>query len=90
MQIEKDSQTYPAATVVKPAKPQPAAAGSATCSFEEFHRLNQAMLATSGVRTAAVARAKAWLADPEFPSLKQMENVAELFAKHLSDEKAIW
>ena len=57
-------------------------------SLDESHRLNQAMTATPQVRSAEVARARALLADPQFPSPQSLEKVASLFAKHLSVETA--
>ena len=54
-------------------KPTTSAPSSAVPGFAASDRLNQALTTTSTVRAEQVARAKALLADPNFPSQKQME-----------------
>ena len=88
MRIERNYQTTTAANIEKAAKPATPATGSSVSAFQEAHQLNQAMANTPTVRADQVARAKALIADPNFPSSGQLEKVAGLLANNLSADTA--
>ena len=86
MRIERNPLTNPAADVEKPGKPTAPAPISAATSFEETHRLNQSLAATPEVRADQVARAKALIADSNYPSEKQLDKIANLLARNWQQE----
>jgi hypothetical protein len=83
MRIERNDPTAVANNAIKPIKPTTAQA-SESSSFENSHRLNQVLATTVPARADQVARAKALIADPNYPSEQQMGKIANLLAKHLS------
>ena len=82
MRIERNYQTRPVVNVEKSAKPTAPVPGPAVSAFEDSHRLNQALTSTPQVRSDEVARAKALLADPSYPSQQKLENIANLLARN--------
>lgn len=67
-----------AAPAVKPALEADVA------DLKESHRIQSALREIPDVRAEAVARGKALVADPNYPSAEQVKSIARLLAKHLA------
>jgi hypothetical protein len=63
--------------------------GRAFPSFEETGDLRQALSDAADVRAEKVARGKALIADPNYPSKAQMKTIADLLAKSLSNDDSL-
>jgi hypothetical protein len=86
MRIERNHPTAPLPDIERPGKPSPPAAGPPLANFEESHRLDQVLSDTPEVRPDQVARAKALVADPTFPSKEQLGKIAGLLAANWQRE----
>jgi anti-sigma28 factor (negative regulator of flagellin synthesis) len=90
MRIEQNILTTTTESVQKPSNASTTASTySLTVSFDESHRLNQALSNTPDVRAEKVARAKAALADPNYPSKEQMKKVATMLASPTSWKQSL-
>ncbi len=90
MRIEQNNPTPKPESVSKPSNvTTTTAAHSLTFSFEQSNRLNQALADTADVRPEKVARAKALVADPNYPSKEQMQKVATMLAGPTSWKQAL-
>jgi hypothetical protein len=86
MRIERNHLPAPAADVERPGQPAPSASSPPMTAFEESRRLNQALTDTPEVRADQVARAKALVADPNYPSKEQLDRIAGLLAANWQRE----
>ena len=86
MRIERNHPITSAADVERPGKPAPSAPSPSMTAFEESRRLNQALTGTPEVRADQVARAKALVADPNYPSTEQLGKIAGLLAANWQRE----
>ena len=86
MRIERNPLTAAAAEIEKPGKPTRPVAAPAVPAFEETQRLNQALASSPEVRADQVARAKALVADPNYPSTGQLDKIAGLLAANWQRE----
>jgi hypothetical protein len=84
MRIERNHANAPAADGVKPNKPAASTLSSSVSGFEESQHLDKTLSNMPEVRAEEVARAKALVADPNYPSPKQMEKVAGVLAANWS------
>ena len=62
---------------------------SDTVSFDESEQLNQALTSTPDVRAERVARGKALIADPNYPSKEQVKAIAGILAENWNSPKAL-
>ena len=58
-------------------------------SFGENEQLNQALTSTPDVRAERVARGKALIADPNYPSKEQVKAIAGILAENWNSPKAL-
>ena len=86
MRIERNHPIAPAADIAKLTKPTTSTASPTVSDLDESHRLNQALANTAEVRADQVARAKALVADPNYPSNEQMAKIAGLLADNWQRE----
>jgi hypothetical protein len=87
MRIERNHANTPAADGVKPNTPAASTLSPSVSGFEASQRLNKALTNMPEVRANEVARAKALVADPNYPSPEQMEKVAGVLAANWPREK---
>jgi hypothetical protein len=80
MRIERNHPVTSDVAATKSGKPGPSAPSPAVSDLTASERLNQALANTTEVRADQVARAKALVADPNYPSEKQMSKIAGLLA----------
>ena len=84
MRIERNQPTTPPAKVETTRR---ATAEQTTSVFPESDQLHQALATTPVVRAEQVARAKALIADPNYPSPQKLDQIAGLLARNLAGEK---
>lgn len=70
--------------VVNPARPQTARSGADTTSFQRVEALDQALQATSDVRSEAVARARELIGDVKYPPTDTINGISALLALKMS------
>lgn len=87
MRIERNHLTVPDTTIAKPGQPTPSVASPMVADLNDSHRLDKALSNTTEVRADQVARAKALVADPNYPSEKQMSKIAGLLADNWHREE---
>lgn len=80
MKIERNPSTAPLATLTEIKKPAQSAAKPTVSGFEESQRLTQTLSSLPASRTEQVARAKALIADPNYPSNDQLAKIADHLA----------
>ena len=80
MRIERNLPTAPSVNSTKAGKPASPASSPMVADLNDSRGLNQALASTTQVRAEQVARAKALLANPNYPSGDQMNKVAGLLA----------
>jgi hypothetical protein len=87
MRIDKNSEIVRAAKLqaAKPARPTPAE--PIKVDLAKSDALNAALKATPEVRAEQVARAKALIQDPGYPSDKVVKQVAEVLAKRIRSKE---
>ena len=86
MRIERNHPTAPVPDAERPGKPSPPASSPPLADFEESHRIKQALNDSPKVRADQVARAKALVADPNYPSKEQLGRIAGLLAANWQRE----
>ena len=80
MRIEQNHPIVPGVEVAKPGKSSAAVANPTETDLNESRRLDQALAKTAEVRADQVARARALVADPNYPSHEQLGKIADVLA----------
>ena len=84
MRIEGNSGSPSAANVQAPTPPRKTPTEPKHVDLAKTDALDAALKATPDVRAEQVAKAKALLKDPGYPSAKVVDQVAEVLAKHIA------
>jgi hypothetical protein len=87
MRVDTNGKLSRAAGIQDPTPPQKAPTGSNEVDLAESHALDAALKATSEVRAEQVARAKALIRNPGYPSHQVLDQVAELLAKRIRNKE---
>ena len=87
MRIDTNSELSRAARIQAPTPPRKAPTESNKVDLAESHALDAALKATPEVRAEQVARAKALIRDPGYPSDQVLDQVAEVLAKRIRSKE---
>ena len=88
MRIDTNSELSRVPNIKAPTPPRKRATEPKMVDMASTEALNAALKATPEVRADQVARAKALIRDPGYPSAKVVEQVAEVLAKRIRNKES--
>ena len=87
MRIEGNSELPSAASVQASTAPRKTPTEPKQVDLAKTDAVDAALKATPDVRAEQVAKAKALIQDPGYPSAKVVDQVAEILAKHIGSNE---